>query len=1258
VTEQVIQNRYEVVRLLGSGGTGRVFLVRDRHADGRELALKVLDDVKSAPDLADHLRHEFRLLAHLHHPNLVEVYDFGFDAELEAPFFTQEYVQGYDLLEAGRILDFPDFLLVVVQVLRGLEYIHSRGFVHRDLKPPNVLVRTVEGRPEARILDLSLADTGRPEGETGIKGSVHYLAPEVLRGGEVDHRADIYSLGVTLYHVLEGELPFSGSSTRLVLQAHLEKEIPPLTRPDHEAFSRVLRKMTAKNPAHRHSSANEVIEDVNQKCGTSFALQTRETRLSYTRTLGLLGRREAQEALAAALKPSQESGERVFFLEGAAGSGKTRLLEEFRHLVQMANVHFVAGHPPRRLDTPYWCFQGALEQIVSLVGPDSSLLSGYETSVARLCPRLARFRPLPPAGKTLDASRKLRFHSEISRFVLAAAAQVPLCLCFDDFDAADQGTFELVGSLIRSLGEAMQDRSGPASTPGQAPIAIVLSYDPADLPPQRREAIEKNHDSPFSRRIVLANLDRPETARLLTLALGHADIPDAFADKVFEYTAGNPGLVVSSLESLLESGGLVQSGGQWRFDAHVEESFTPPRDAVSFLLRRFQALPRDARGALRVLAAASAALPGPLLGAVLDRCDFDSVAALTRLLAEGLVLRRALSGEVLYTLADPAFSEIAAELSDGPTDLELYAVMGEETERYFPAPSFEVVARLANYFRHAGLCERALDYSARAAEGFAQLGAFPTALRQYSEALEIIDRAEDSHRTVELLFQRAGVHRVLGRFEGALEDLEEALRLAEDNRSPSEVAHALTLLAELNLQWGKFFLTDVLGNRAYALAQDTKDRENLLRAEITLGTLAVRRGEYALAEERLGRAEELAQELSRHEERAKILMERAGTQVRLGRSQEALHNLESARNIFEEAGHAQGISRCLASIGNIHFLMGEYDEALSRYRHALRIHKESGDIDGTISVNYSIGNILYQIGLFPPARKYFEASLGLSRTFNLPDQVARNMAGLAQLSLGEGRLGTALTEFGRSLEQYEAIGARSGACWAENGIGGVFLKIGELDRARDVLERTAREVEETGEIRIYCEVLMNLARLQMRLGNMDEAERRARLALEFARKGSLRNFELTFKQVSGEIALARSDFEGAVRSFGRAFDLAKDMQVRVGASEANIFLGKVLLALGQPREALEKLEKGLAPAMQGQYNELLYEGAVTAGEAEFDLGNHAQAAYRYRQALERLERTLADLPPEHQQAFLSDKQEVFDRAQWLAQNLRLPTHPS
>jgi serine/threonine protein kinase len=257
---------YHLIRTLGSGGVGRVFLAEHR-AMRRPAAVKVLSDEATAdPELLERFYREARALAVLDHPNIVRAYDVR---EAEGfHFLVLEYAPGQDLevlLRKRGPLPSAEAVGYIWQAAAGLAHAHAKGFIHRDVKPGNLLVDESGG---VKLLDLGLARSNRP-GDGSVSGRVDsgtvmctpdYVAPEQARGEPPDARTDVYSLGVTLYALLTGRPPFEGTVAQKLI-AHQSKKPRPVheVRPEvPHGLSEVVARMMAKTPAKRYASMAEV----------------------------------------------------------------------------------------------------------------------------------------------------------------------------------------------------------------------------------------------------------------------------------------------------------------------------------------------------------------------------------------------------------------------------------------------------------------------------------------------------------------------------------------------------------------------------------------------------------------------------------------------------------------------------------------------------------------------------------------------------------------------------------------------------------------------------------------------------------------------------------------------------------------------------------------------------------------------------------------------------------------------------------------
>jgi eukaryotic-like serine/threonine-protein kinase len=257
----IFDGRYRVLRKLGSGGMADVFLAEDEEL-GRRIAIKILNERHASDEqFVERFRREAKNAAGLSHPNIVQIYDRG---EAEGTYYiAMEYLEGSTLKEAAahRPLPVAEAIGYARQILSALRFAHRKGIVHRDIKPHNALIDD-DGR--VKVTDFGIARAGAASQMTeagSIIGTAQYLSPEQARGGVIDHRSDLYSVGIVLYELLTGAVPFTGDTPVEIAMKHLSQvpEPPSAKRPDlPKTLDQVVLRALAKDPEERYGSAEEM----------------------------------------------------------------------------------------------------------------------------------------------------------------------------------------------------------------------------------------------------------------------------------------------------------------------------------------------------------------------------------------------------------------------------------------------------------------------------------------------------------------------------------------------------------------------------------------------------------------------------------------------------------------------------------------------------------------------------------------------------------------------------------------------------------------------------------------------------------------------------------------------------------------------------------------------------------------------------------------------------------------------------------------
>jgi serine/threonine protein kinase len=287
----VVNGRYEIVKCLGTGSMGMVYACRHRELAGHLVAMKVLFSEVARDDVsAARFRNEIVASYGVSHPNVVRAYEYFKDGEIVA--FTMEYIGGGDLadrLNEEEPIEIGEAIRMFLQMCSGVQAIHSAGIIHRDLKPENILI-TDYG--DIKITDFGIARTGTGPKLTehgGVVGTIDYVSPEYLEKGQVDHRSDIYALGILGYEMVTGQAPFKGKTVIETMTMRLKSDpaLPMDLRPDcPQELNDIIMHAMARDSEKRYQSAEEMLADLKKlesiglvntyKDGTRLKQQTKQ----------------------------------------------------------------------------------------------------------------------------------------------------------------------------------------------------------------------------------------------------------------------------------------------------------------------------------------------------------------------------------------------------------------------------------------------------------------------------------------------------------------------------------------------------------------------------------------------------------------------------------------------------------------------------------------------------------------------------------------------------------------------------------------------------------------------------------------------------------------------------------------------------------------------------------------------------------------------------------------------------------------------
>ncbi|MDB5098172.1 MAG: protein kinase [Cyanobacteria bacterium RYN_339] len=962
---------------LGAGAFGAVYRAVD--AQGRAVAVKVLHPSQAAhPEAAWLFGAEYRRLKRVAHPLFPRAYEEG-RTPAGLPYYSMELVVG----TPPEDLPWPAARVraVLAGLARGLAYLHGVGLVHGDVKPENLRLAP-DGEP--RLLDMGLA---APVGQrrTAIAGSLPYMAPEVLRKAAVDPQADVYALAALACELWTGRPPFEGSAAELI-RAHLH--VPPPTLPAEDLdLAALLTAMLAKEPARRPALA-AVLAALGEALPEGAAAGG-----------GLSGGAwiPRPEVLAAWAEASA-----VLVVEGAAGLGKSRTLDELRLAAQQEGLAWVGASCLGAADAPAAPLRAVVRQALALLTP-SPIVAAW--LAGRVPEELVDLEP--PA-------RQVAFQAEIA----AALAKVAgLVIGLDDWHLADAGS--------RTMFEALRQ----APLPGLRWVLAVLPGEAGDAGP----------GTSGQRRVALEPLTEAEAEALITARLA-APPPAGLVARLVPLAAGSPQLLDLLLEHLVATGALARAPEGWRFGAAAGQDAALPDTLAGVWAARAATLPADARDLARVaaLAAEVGALPVPLLGRVAGLAGAALETAAEALGTAGL----ASLAEGRLRLTAPGLARTLRHEADpaGATALAIGLVTGTGRAGTPPRPAgsegpgggADLGALPLDTLRQAAWLALEGNDEVLAAQLVAAAADRGLALWGPAEALRLLDAAAarladpPPREALALRFGRAEAARYADRTEGAAADYELALGLAERLADAAMGARAGIGLAKCRQILGAYDVALVEVERARAKATAAREPALEARAWLAEARLRLFKGAADRALACCQQASERAEAAGARALRGQALDLRGvlWVQAHPEHAAEGLAWIREAIAIARELRDRRGEGLALDNLGNAHLALGELAEAADAFDAYAALCRASGLATDALGADLNRAKAAAERGdtaLAIPLAAEVDARAGnLGRRF--PQAAAKLVRGQALWRGGRGA--EARAQLDEALALGEALGNR------------------------------------------------------------------------------------------------------------------------------------------------------------------------------------------------------------------------------------------
>jgi serine/threonine protein kinase/tetratricopeptide (TPR) repeat protein len=1177
----MINYRYRKLKKLGEGGSGEVYLVEDTLNQRRQSAMKILFGGDRSDRVAgEQFRNEVSVLATLHHPNLVRVYEFGTIRQCDDPalqgrhFFTMECVIGPTVLEWWRNQRTRHDRLVhlkriVLQALGVLSYVHRQGIIHFDIKPENLLLLS-SGEKDDQFPLLKLTDFGFSAKQKAaldfpLRGTLEYTAPELLRHEAFDYRADLYSLGATVYHLIEDRCPFeAGDPVELIKKVlTTEPEFHRCAEQEYSSMLPLLTNLLQKDPAHRYQSAAEAANVLleNEQPATALAFDW----LSKPSFVGREKEKESIGSAVASLRDDPAGNPRVaIVVEGPEGFGKTALLNEMARVARATDVPvFDVSVLQRNLP-----FSGILSLLPLLRAEGMSRsIEGREL--------MRRFAEVIDGGSgSEDEHRKdlqvtwLREREKVveaqARFINQISLLFPFMLIVDDAHLLDPESEEVLRIAARD------------ALPGRLLILAAVRGDGWPAVPGHR--------------IQLEELDARCVSAMSTSALSSMEVSEVLGDRLYQVYGGSPALIVEALlavNALLPHEVPHQPAEMATLAEHVLRQL--PRDIDELLFVRYETLDRGPQLTLDILSCFASPARLEAIQAILPFQTQRTAAYLSLLEAEGLVTSHE-DGQRVSMRHARLKSMVYAAIQESRQESHLFIA---STMEGFPGvPTFLDLQELAFQYRQAGKDTASISWLEAAADEGMRIAAYRRAKELLIEAVAL---GEDSTPSA---LDRLNLKLAHAYFSCG--DLREAVELAEKQlrRTAIAVTQQAALHKTAGLAQSRLGRSDEAKLHIMAALQSSVDATESVELQQELVGIDITLGHFAEAERasmaQLGRAKDL--------DNPRII---AAIYTDLGIAtffqnllDQSAGHFEEARKIYAASGYHAQLADAMMNIANVMSAKGDIVRAVEYWSNALETSKEYGTLNQQAQIQNNLGIAHSTLKRFPEARDFFDKAKTIFGRLGSNQGNAYVLTNLGEVSFAEGQYEHALLQWQDAQRLYREMDDGQGIVETLLQLAQVRLVLGAIESVGSTLDEAEATANDRSLETFRSHLLYLRGMHMMCLNTYETASLFFTQSEHSSHDGAESERRLLLKVRTAECEHHMGRHDSAVTLAREAKDCAGRISQPQVVAEASFVLG--MIATSSPSSVSEKalpfFREGFDSIAQEPVTEITWKLALALGQ--------------------------------------------------------------
>lgn len=1149
----MIAHRYKILEEIGSGGIGKVFKALDRFSN-QQVAVKVLSLLE--PEHVERFKREYLLLRKLSHPHIVPVYDFGFSEKAE-PYFVMEYIDGKEWKTFLRPWDESKFWPLILSIVETIDFLHAKEIIHGDIKPSNILISS---SPQDQLIpkftDFGFAEMGKLDESSWWKGTLSYLAPEIIRGEKHSHQADLYSLGVLIYESIFGNTPFEEQELAELAKSHLEKEVLIPQEPSiPEGLKNLTLKLLEKDPMDRYYSAAEVLTDLNKISGLKTFDTESSLATSLIYTTDFVGRENLLFTLKEAFGHLSNNTGNVILLSGESGIGKTRLLDEFSDWAKIEgasvlNLKLEQGEP----------FESHQEEIFHLLQ---------------------------------DQSR-------------------PGLLILEHLERLDDSSLD---SLLRLIQQSMEKKLLVCLS-----LSRDFTRSRRDLKASQIEELLKSIFQENLKILKLKELTQEEAESLVISSFSWKGKKSAIATAVFEKTHGNPQLIRHLFEWSIENQHIRRQDNEWSVELEKIKEAKAPAALFENITGRLDRLSKDELSILELASVLGGEFEMNALNAlsgvdsdVFQRC-------ISNIFAERILLPlpnssdnsriRFLNGftkDILYKQLDrdkvKGFHLAVAKQLESLSSSGQEADVDQLADHYYragdnqPALKYSLIA--AQKADDLGKADRAILHYLRAlqlwddcsspplinkdetylrlAQQYEANGLYDESLRYYQKSLELIKHKSEKVSNVLLIYQRmARIHNKIGWQKEAARWLEEALLLVNPDERPEEYASVLSELGQQKITCCEYNQAISCLEKVIKILHHKEPSKETGKCLYRLASVYWALGDLSKALHHLSESLVVYQKSGNTKEVAGCYIAEGILLRTKGLPEEALAASQKAIALMENISDPNRLSTLYTNLGCLLIDLNSWDKALEYLNKSQEIKEQLFDQQGLAHSHNNIGLIFLKKGLFDRSSEQFILALHLFQRIRDRSGAALIYQNLADLNRCKEEYDKALHYLDKAMKMAKQIGGESRLANCLLLLGRIHLEQFKLNQAGESLNQ-AMELFIKGENQMgKTEAHLGLTELYILAGDLEQAAEHSRNVRSYTDASGNKWFEGLLDRISAELLKCKGDSDGCLKLLLHAAATFKSMGARYELGRTYLKLGRFKLETGRLNEARAFLNEALS----------------------------------------------------------------------------------